>query len=134
MLKVIFIDDSKLVLKSIKNVVTEFIKDKLITCEFYSEPSELYAQLKNEEIDFDVLFSDINMPVMDGYELVKRIRNIEKYRKKVIIAMTTEISLQAKIKGKACGMNGWISKIAASDTMKTAIKKYLDQIGAKHNG
>ena len=134
MLKVIFIDDSKLVLKSIKNVVAEFTAAGTISCEFYTDPLELYNLFKKENINFDILFTDINMPGMDGYEFVKRVRNIEKYRRKAIIAMTTEISLQAKIKGKACGMNGWISKIAAVDTMKIAIKKHLDKIGAMKNG
>jgi two-component system chemotaxis response regulator CheY len=128
MIRVIFIDDNKLVLKSIKNVVNEFIIDGIITCEFYLEPLKLYDELKNEDLDFDILFSDINMPVMDGYQLVKKIRNIKKYHRKPIVAMTTEISLESKIKGKSCGMNGWISKIAAPDAMKSAIKKILDKI------
>lgn len=134
MLKVIFIDDSKLVLKSIENVVAEFIAAGTISCKFYTDPLELYDLFKKENTNFDILFTDINMPGMDGYEFVKRVRNIEKYRRKPIIAMTTEISLQAKIKGKACGMNGWISKIAAVDTMKIAIKKHLDKIEAMKNG
>lgn len=134
MVKVIFVDDSKLVLKSVKNVVTPFITENKISCEFYSNPLEFLSLLKSESDNFDILFVDINMPGMDGYELVKRIRNISKYRQKPIVAMTTEISLQAKIKGKACGMNGWISKIAAVETMRIAIKKYIDKVEAIKNG
>jgi len=127
MLKLIFIDDSQIVLKSIKSVVESFINDKIIECTFYSEPLELYELCKREELEFDILFSDINMPKMDGYELVKRIKSIEKYRKKAVVAMTTEISLESKIKGKAAGMNGWITKIASPEAMKSSIKNIIDK-------
>ena len=66
------------------------------------------------------------MPKMDGYELVKRIKSITKFRAKPVIAMTTEISLQAKIKGKAAGMNGWITKMASPVMMRVSIEKAID--------
>ncbi|MBN1969044.1 MAG: response regulator [Candidatus Delongbacteria bacterium] len=127
MLKVIFVDDSPIVLKSLKSVVEEFIDSGFIECEFYNNPEEFYDLCKSESVDFDLIFSDINMPRMDGYELVKRIKALAKYRRKVVVAMTTEISLESKIKGKAAGMNAWITKIASPDAMKSAIKDVLDK-------
>ncbi len=126
MIKIIFVDDSKLVLKSIENTMKEYIEQKIIECEFYNDPVSFFEIIKNNKIDFNILFTDINMPKMDGYELTKRIKNIKEYRPKPIIAMTTEISIEAKIKGKAAGMNGWITKMASPEVMKVSIKKYID--------
>ena len=126
MLKLLFIDDSKLVLKTIENVLNDYISEGKISCSFHMDPKELNEKFKAEELEFDLIFVDINMPGMDGYELVKRMKHIAKYRKKFTVAMTTEVSLEAKIKGKAAGMNAWISKIASPETMKSEILKYID--------
>lgn len=133
MLKIVFIDDSKLVLKTIENILEDKISGGEISCSFFDDPLKLYEVLKNEEIDFQLIFVDINMPGMNGYELVKRMKHIGKYRNKFTAAMTTEVSLEAKIKGKAAGMNAWISKMASPETMKSEMLKYINGIARKLN-
>ncbi|ORT99854.1 hypothetical protein D081_1435 [Anaerovibrio sp. JC8] len=61
---------------------------------------------------YDGILMDIQMPVMDGYEATKEIRELDnEYCKKVpIIAMTANVFAEDKLKAMNVGMNGHISK------------------------
>ena len=67
---------------------------------------------KSEEYYYDIILTDIQMPVMDGYEEVAVIRNMK--RKDVatmpIIAMTANAFEEDKAQALKCGMNGHIAK------------------------
>jgi two-component system chemotaxis response regulator CheY len=129
--KVIFLDDSKSILKTITYTVVDLVKDGVITIDTY-DSSELFAQhLSEGSVEFDILFSDINMPGMSGYDIVKIARSVEKYNKKMIIALTTEISEESKKMGKEAGFNGWITKISSPEVMKSTIANTIRAINAK---
>jgi two-component system chemotaxis response regulator CheY len=65
-------------------------------------------KIESEEI---VLFIvDVNMPVMDGFEFVKKVKAMDKHKDTPIIFLTTESSSQKKQLGKELGVNGWIVK------------------------
>jgi len=58
----------------------------------------------------DLVATDINMPNMDGYELVKRIRKMDDYEDIPIIIISTESEAQDKQKGYDAGANVYIIK------------------------
>ncbi len=58
----------------------------------------------------DLVITDINMPVMDGLSLVRRLRNRPSYRFVPILVLTTESSDEMKQRGRAAGATGWIVK------------------------
>lgn len=129
--KVIFLDDSKSILKTISYTVTELVNDGVITIETHDN-SELFAHHLNEgSLDFDILFCDINMPGFSGYDITKLARSIAKYKTKMIIALTTEISEESKKMGKEAGFNGWITKISSPEVMKSTIANTIRAINAK---
>lgn len=129
--KVVFLDDSKSILKTISYTVTDLVNDGVITVETYDD-SELFAQqLQEGVVDFDILFSDINMPGKSGYDIAKIARGSEKYKTKMIIALTTEISDESKKLGKEAGFNGWITKISSPEVMKSTIGNTIRAINAK---
>lgn len=129
--KVIFLDDSKSILKTISYTVTDLVNDGVITIQTY-ENSELFgAHLRNESVEFDILFCDINMPGLSGYDITKLARHIPKYKSKMIIALTTEISEESKRMGKEAGFNGWITKISSPEVMKSTIANTIRAINAK---
>jgi CheY-like chemotaxis protein len=57
---------------------------------------------------YDVVLMDIHMPIMDGYEATKRIR--EKNKKLPILAFTADAFEEARVKAREVGMNDFISK------------------------
>ncbi len=58
----------------------------------------------------DMVVTDINMPNMDGYELVKRIRAIPEYEDLPVIMVSTESEAQDKQRGYNAGANVYIVK------------------------
>ena len=59
---------------------------------------------------YDIVLMDVQMPVMDGFEATKAIREIEKYAKLPIIAMTADAMAKDQDKCLAAGMNDYIAK------------------------
>lgn len=75
--------------------------------------------------NFDLILTDINMPVMDGLKLVSLIRNDEKKRSIPIIIITTEGAEEDKKRGIALGANDYIAKPIQSHTLLDVVKKYI---------
>jgi two-component system chemotaxis response regulator CheY len=63
-----------------------------------------------EQNDVDVVITDLNMPNMDGYELVKALRSKPEFKGKPILFLTTRGGDDDKAKGRAVGATGWIVK------------------------
>ncbi|EPG75498.1 response regulator receiver domain protein [Leptospira fainei serovar Hurstbridge str. BUT 6] len=57
---------------------------------------------------FDLVITDINMPVMDGITFIRELRKID--TKVPILTLTTESEESMKQNGAAAGANGWIVK------------------------
>ena len=66
-----------------------------------------------KENNIDVILMDVRMPIMDGYQATKEIRQLGVRTKKgrtPIIAMTANAFVEDKLKAKEVGMDGYISK------------------------
>lgn len=74
----------------------------------------------------DLVITDINMPNMDGYELIQALRLLPDYKFIPILALTTESSAEAKMKGKSVGATGWIIKPFNPDQLISIVSKVLD--------
>jgi two-component system chemotaxis response regulator CheY len=66
------------------------------------------AKLTGSQID--MLVTDLNMPNMDGIELIRNVRQSPGNRFLPIIMLTTESQPEKKLEGKAAGASGWIVK------------------------
>ena len=58
----------------------------------------------------DMMVTDLNMPNMDGIELIRNVRRSPGNRFMPIIMLTTESQPEKKQEGKAAGASGWIVK------------------------
>lgn len=81
------------------------------------------SQLDSTTID--MMITDLNMPNMDGIELIKQVRNKPQYKFIPIVMLTTESQEDKKQAGKAAGATGWIVKPFKPDQLLTVIKKVL---------
>lgn len=58
----------------------------------------------------DMMVTDLNMPNMDGIDLIRHVRQTPGCRFMPIIMLTTESQPEKKQEGKAAGASGWIVK------------------------
>ena len=73
----------------------------------------------------DMLITDLNMPNMDGLELIKTVRAMPQFKFIPIIMLTTESQVDMKQKGKAAGATGWIVKPFKPEQLVAVVKKVL---------
>jgi two-component system chemotaxis response regulator CheY len=72
---------------------------------------------------FDVIITDINMPNMNGFELLEKLRSMEEFKFTPILVLTTEGGDDKKKEGKRLGATGWIVKPFNPQTLISTINK-----------
>lgn len=73
----------------------------------------------------DMLITDLNMPKMDGLELIQKIREDSKHRFTPIVMLTTESSEEKKRAGREAGASGWIVKPFKPEQLLKVVKMVL---------
>ncbi len=74
---------------------------------------------------FDLLLVDVNMPVMNGYELVEKVREMPDYRFTPILFVTTEGTNEAKQRGRDLNATGWINKPFSPEKLLDIVDRVL---------
>lgn len=72
-----------------------------------------------------MLITDLNMPNIDGLELIRQVRQMPAYRYLPIIMLTTESQDSKKQAGKAAGATGWIVKPFRAEQLVSVVKRFL---------
>jgi two-component system chemotaxis response regulator CheY len=121
---VVFVDDSGTVLMSAEMATEELVNSGAIEIKTYSNPLELLSDVKNGLV-YDLLITDINMPQMNGLDLVRELKLLASVKAKPIIALTTENSPQMKESGKNVGLTGWITKPFTTDKLTSGLRRVL---------
>lgn len=75
--------------------------------------------------DFDLVITDINMPQMNGFELLQSLRQLPEYAFKPILILTTEFSQEMKLRGKEAGATGWMVKPFDPEKLIDIIRRIL---------
>ncbi len=119
-MKILVVDDSKTMLRIVCNVVKQlgFNEEDIIVAENGQEAFKKY----NEE-EPKIILTDWNMPVMNGLELVKKIREIDK--KIPIIMVTTEGGKNEVITALKRGVNNYIVKPFSAEVLKEKMSMIL---------
>jgi two-component system, chemotaxis family, chemotaxis protein CheY len=86
--------------------------------------TDALKKLSNGDL-VNMVITDLNMPNMDGIELIKNVRSNAKYKFMPIIMLTTESQEEKKQAGKAAGATGWIVKPFKPEQLVGVIKKVL---------
>lgn len=73
----------------------------------------------------DMLITDLNMPHMDGLELIKKVRMEGAHRFTPIVMLTTESSEEKKLAGREAGASGWIVKPFKPEQLLKVVKLVL---------
>jgi len=76
---------------------------------------------------FDLIVTDLNMPVMDGLTMIETLRQSPAQMGVPIIFLTTESDAALKQRANAAGATGWLTKPFDPDQLVKVIKKVLGQ-------
>lgn len=75
---------------------------------------------------FDLIFTDINMPIMDGLKLVSLVRNDPGYKQVPIVIITTEGASEDRERALALGANDYITKPIQTTQILDVAKRLLN--------
>lgn len=121
MKRVLIIDDQE----SVRAVIAEVLED-------WSDPLEV-EQAENGQIawdkiqanPYDLLICDVKMPVMDGFEVLKRVRENEATKDLAVIMLTAEDQVEAIWKGASLGATSYVTKPFNLDELLDALKIHI---------
>ncbi|WP_179955979.1 MULTISPECIES: HAMP domain-containing protein [Antarcticibacterium] len=80
-----------------------------------------------EEKDIDIVLMDVMMPVMDGYEAMKRIRERTEFKNIPIISLTAKAMPEDKAKCLEAGANDYLTKPVNIDKLLNIVQLWLHQ-------
>lgn len=84
-IKILLVDDDEIFLMLAKINIEKVIPDATIYTAANGE--EAMTFLTNQEVD--VIFLDLNMPIMDGWELLERLKNHDKVSQKIFVVTSS---------------------------------------------
>ncbi|KAK3989814.1 Two-component system protein A [Cladorrhinum sp. PSN332] len=89
-------------------------------------------QKAREGDPYHIILMDVQMPVLDGYEATKQLRNdeLESVRKVLVIAMTASAIQGDREKCLAAGMNDYLAKPVRSEVLKRKLEMYVSAGGS----
>ncbi|HOS98105.1 MAG TPA: response regulator [Deltaproteobacteria bacterium] len=81
------------------------------------------AKMKTKPVD--MVITDLNMPNMDGIELIQALRKDQSFRFTPIVMLTTESAQNKKDAGRQAGATGWIVKPFKPEQLIAVVKRLL---------
>jgi two-component system chemotaxis response regulator CheY len=121
-MKILVLDDSKTMLRIISNTLKRIGHSDIVTAEDGVQGLEAYHKADGK---FDIILTDWNMPEMNGYEFVKKIRNIN--QDVPIVMITTEGGKAEVIKALKAGVNNYVVKPFTPQVLKSKLADILGE-------
>ncbi len=113
------VDDSA----SMRQLVSFTIKDAGFDVVVAENGKDALSKVSGKKVD--MVITDLNMPEMDGIELIKSLRKMPDYKFAPIVMLTTESQESKKAEGKQAGASGWIVKPFKPETLMEVVKKFV---------
>jgi two-component system chemotaxis response regulator CheY len=117
---VIFVDDSETALASTRMVTNTMSID----VKQYLSAVDALVDIRSG-VTPDLVITDLNMPVMNGFEFLQELRKLPSTARVPVLMLTTETRDELKAQGKALGLTGWIVKPFNPAQLKQAISRVL---------
>lgn len=120
-LKILIAEDNKTNMLLLKTIINNLFVNVTI-CEVFNGEN---AVNQFKIINPDIIFMDIQMPLMNGWEATKSIRKLDSGENTPIIAVTSGTEKEEKIKCMEAGMNDYISKPIVKGIIEETIVKWM---------
>lgn len=119
--KVMVIDDSK----TIRRTAEMLLKKE--GCEVVTASDGFEALSKITDQHPDIIFVDIMMPRLDGYQTCALIKNNQMYRRTPVIMLSSKDGLFDKARGRIVGSEQYLTKPFTREELLDAIDKHVSR-------
>jgi len=114
-IRALIVDDSSVMRKIVERCLRQAGLD-LSEVQEASNGMEALALINKS--DFDLILSDINMPVMDGLEFIRNVQGIDKAKGIPVVMITTEGGEKHVVEALSLGAKGYIRKPFTPEQVK----------------
>ena len=121
-LKVMVIDDSKTIRRTAETLL------KKVGCTVVTATDGFDALAKIADTRPDIIFVDIMMPRLDGYQTCALIKNNSAFHATPVIMLSSKDGLFDKAKGRIVGSDQYLTKPFSKDELLGAIKAHVKSI------
>lgn len=118
-LKVMVIDDSK----TIRRTAESLLKKEGCQVLTANDGFEALAKIADEKPD--IIFVDIMMPRLDGYQTCALIKNNQTFRKTPVIMLSSKDGLFDRARGRIVGSDKYLTKPFTKDELLDAIREHV---------
>ena len=124
-MKFLVVDDFSTMRRIVRGLLKEI---GYVNCEEAEDGVEALAMLKNAKFDFVV--SDINMPNMTGFELLKAIKEDPNLKHLPVLMVTAEARKEDIVLAAQSGAAGYIVKPFTKATLEEKVQKIMQKLAA----
>lgn len=114
---VLSVDDSK----TMRDMIAFTLKSKGYTVLEAEDGAQGLSVAQENSVDLVV--TDLNMPNMNGFEMIRALRADPKYSSTPILMLTTEGDVSKKMEGKEAGATGWVVKPFQPEKLTEIVQK-----------
>ncbi|MCZ6457752.1 MAG: twitching motility response regulator PilG [Gammaproteobacteria bacterium] len=114
--KVLVIDDSKTIRRSAENLLSK------VGCDVITATDGFDALAKIADNRPEIIFVDIMMPRLDGYQTCALIKNNTEFKKTPVVMLSSKDGLFDKAKGRIVGSDQYITKPFSKDELLGTIR------------
>jgi twitching motility two-component system response regulator PilG len=118
-LKVMVIDDSKTIRRTAETLL------KKVGCEVITAIDGFDALAKIADAKPDIIFVDIMMPRLDGYQTCALIKNNNEFKSTPVIMLSSKDGLFDKAKGRIVGSDQYLTKPFSKSELMGAIESHV---------
>ena len=116
---ILIVDDSA----SMRQLVSFALKDAGYNVIAAVDGKDALSKVNGTKVDMVV--TDLNMPNMNGIELIKQLRNGTTNKFTPVVMLTTESQDSKKQEGRAAGASGWIVKPFTPEKLLGVVNKFV---------
>lgn len=119
--KVMVIDDSKTIRRTAETLL------KKAGCDVVTATDGFEALSKITDNQPDIIFIDIMMPRLDGYQTCALIKRNQNYKSTPVILLTSKDGLFDRARGRIVGSDQYLTKPFTKEELLGAIKEYVNK-------
>lgn len=127
---ILVVDDSFNIRRIIVDTLKKMGYQNIISLDNATDAYKKMEELHGSKSPITLVLSDLNMPVMNGLDFLKKVRAQEKYKDLPFVLITTESEKGAVIEAATNGVSSYVVKPFNLETLTQRLR----ETWAKHNG